>query len=399
MALYDDYFTNEDKPFAENLNDALLLSNVFDMTVDVEAPRMFSNSTWVNTTSPRKCSVSILTLKEGLPVGVTVGTDSETGNSTLTGTGTVSLSWYPNFNAFGKFKSIGWEAEGNITVNLKTSNGTTIANNISKGNIENQSSELRTLQEIVIELVFNNATLKSLTVTMENKSQERYGATVGITDVTDLDTTISAIQNKDTIQDERLGNVENSLANVFNYTLSFVGNKEINATATILCICTDVDGNAVEGKRLALGGDGEGAAAFTNQGGLAEWEVTLSHWGLYDFYVGTEHLNFIVDNWKRVETVSNGRVFVDTDGRFAKVKISGSFSTSTSAGEFTLGTINEAYKPLESYSTNFQRNTVNYFPVYIGGDDNVVKLYKNTTSSRDINCFCTLFYPLKTPLW
>lgn len=186
MALYDNYFTNEDKPFAENLNDALLLSNVFDMTVDVEAPLMFSNKTWVNTTSPRKCSVSILTLKGGLPSGVSIGTDSTTGNSTLTGSGTVELSWYPNFNSFGKFKAISWEADGNITVNLKTSNGTTIASNISKGKIENQSSELRTLQEIVIELVFTNATLKSLTATMENKSQDRYGATVGITDVTGL---------------------------------------------------------------------------------------------------------------------------------------------------------------------------------------------------------------------
>lgn len=186
MVLYDDYFTNEDKPFAENLNDALLLSNVFDMTVDVEAPLMFSNKTWVSTTSPRKCGVSILTLKEGLPSGVSVGTDSSTGNSTLTGTGTVKLSWYPNFNSFGKFKAISWENTGTIVVNLKTSDGATIASNISKGNIENQSSELRTLQEIIIELVFTNATLKSLTVTMENKSQNRYGATVSIYDISSI---------------------------------------------------------------------------------------------------------------------------------------------------------------------------------------------------------------------
>ena len=186
MTFYDDYFTNEDKPFAENLNDALLLSNVFDMTVNVEAPLIFSNKSWVNTTSPRKCSVSILTLKEGLPSGVAVGTDSETGNSTLTGTGTVELSWYPNFNSFGKFKAITWEAEGDITVNLKTSNGTTIASNIDKGVIENQSSELRTLQEIVIEIVFTNATLKSLTVTMENKSQNRYGADVSIYNISSI---------------------------------------------------------------------------------------------------------------------------------------------------------------------------------------------------------------------
>ena len=186
MALYDDYFTNEDKPFAENLNDALLLSNVFDMTVNVQAPLMFSNKTWVNTISPRKCSVSILTLKKGLPSGVSVGTDSETGNSTLSGTGTVEVSWEPNVNSFGKFKAITWEAEGDITINLKTRNGTPIASNINKGTIENQSSELRTLQEIIIELVFNNATLKSLTVTMENKSQNRYGATVSIYDISSI---------------------------------------------------------------------------------------------------------------------------------------------------------------------------------------------------------------------
>ena len=47
MALYDNYFTNEDKPFAENLNDALLISNVFDFTVPIVLPTMFSNNTWV----------------------------------------------------------------------------------------------------------------------------------------------------------------------------------------------------------------------------------------------------------------------------------------------------------------------------------------------------------------
>lgn len=197
MALYDDYFTNEDKPFAENLNDALLLSNVFDMTVPIQIPKMFSNSTWVSTTSPRKCGVSILTLKEGLPSGVSVGTDSSTGNSTLTGTGTVKLSFYPNFNSFGKFKSMTWENTGTIVVNLKTANGTTIASNISKGVIENQSSELRTLQEIVIEIVFTNATLKSFEVVMENKQQERYGADVGISDVTGLEERLSDIETFD----------------------------------------------------------------------------------------------------------------------------------------------------------------------------------------------------------
>lgn len=200
MALYDEYFTNEDKPFAENLNDALLLSNVFDMTVPIQMPKMFSNSAWVSTTSPRKCAVAIATLKEGLPSGISVGTDSTTGGSTLSGTGTLELSFYPNFNSFGSYKSMTWENTGTIIVNLKTSEGTTIASNIQKGSITSQSSELKTLQEIIIEIVFTNATLKSFEVVMENKQSERYGAEVGITDVNGLETRLTGIESTVTSQ-------------------------------------------------------------------------------------------------------------------------------------------------------------------------------------------------------
>ena len=184
MTNYDDYFTNDDKPFAENINDALLLSNVFDYTVPIEIPSMFGNSTWVNNTSRRKCSVAIVTLKEALPSGVSISTVD--GKSVLTGTGTIKLGFYPNFNSFGQIKSINWENTGTVTVNLKTVGGSTIANNISKGNIDNQSSELRTLQEIVIEIVLSNSTLHSLEVVMKNKQQTRYGADVSIYNISSI---------------------------------------------------------------------------------------------------------------------------------------------------------------------------------------------------------------------
>ena len=206
MTNYDDYFTNDDKPFAENWNDALLLSNVFDFTVPIEIPTMFNNSTWVNNTSRRKCGVAIVTLKETLPNGISISTSNN--KSVLTGTGTVKLGFYGNFNSFGKIKSISWENTGTVTVNLKTVNGTTIASNITKGTITSESNELRKLQEIVIELVLNNATLTTLEVVMKNKSQERYGADVGITDVTGLETRLSSIESKDTTQDGRLNLVE-----------------------------------------------------------------------------------------------------------------------------------------------------------------------------------------------
>lgn len=213
MSNYDDYITGSDKPFAENINDALLLSNVFDLTVPIQVPTMFNDGTWIDTVGRRKCGVAIVTLKEQLPSGVSISTVD--GKSVLTGTGTVKLGFYPNFNSFGKIKSISWENTGTVQINLKTVNNTTILSDISKGIIENSSTELRKLQEIVIEIVFTNATLKSLTVTMENKSQDRYGATVGITDVTGLESRLSNIEGKDTVQDGRLTALEGISSQLF----------------------------------------------------------------------------------------------------------------------------------------------------------------------------------------
>ena len=183
---YDEFFSHDDKPFAENLNDALLLSNVFDLTVPIQLPRMFSNSTWVNSTSERKASVSLVKLNNSLPSGLSVSTLD--GESVITGTGTMQLLVYPNFNSFGKYKSVTWDSVNNkIQVNLKTKTGTTILSNISKGTLVSVPSALQQLDQIIIELVFTaNDTLKSLEFVMENKQQERYGAEVGISDVNGL---------------------------------------------------------------------------------------------------------------------------------------------------------------------------------------------------------------------
>ena len=185
--MYDDYFTNDDKPYAENLNDALLLSNVFDMSVSVTAPDMFSNKAWVNTNTPRKCGVSICTIidKES---GVVIGLQEN--ESVLMGSGTVLLSWYPNFNSFGKYESIAWDSNREISVSLYTKEGT-----IGNGEILDTSMSLQRLEPIIIEIVMNDATLSSLTVNMKNKEETRYGATVGISDVTNLDEELEALSD------------------------------------------------------------------------------------------------------------------------------------------------------------------------------------------------------------
>ena len=103
--------------------------------------------------------------------------------------------------------------------------------------------------------------------------------------------------------------------------------------------------------------------------------------------------------WKQVQSLSNDRVKVFTDGKNAKIRIGGTFITSTSAGEFNLGTIDSAYQPDANYTTPHTTGTTNYLPVYLKSDDTVVHIYKANTSSANIVCYCTLFYPLKTPLY
>lgn len=306
MALYDDYLTHDDKPFVENINDALLLSNVFDITVQVDAPEMFSNQTWVNTTSPRKCSVSVLQLKEALPSGVSVSTSNN--KSVLTGTGTVKLGWYPNFNAFGKYKSISWTGTGTIKVNLKTTNGATIANDIANGTITSESVELRKLQEIVIEIVLSNATLTGLSVVMENKQSTRYGATVGITDVTGLVDAITAIEGKNTEQDGRISDLENVDAQIFTYDLySSNYNPKIDTNVTISCRVKTVTGEDVYGKTLTLYKNGTSVAtATTNELGVATWTVTCDEWGLQDFRVANTNI--------QVKVVGETKKLVDGSG-------------------------------------------------------------------------------------
>lgn len=103
--------------------------------------------------------------------------------------------------------------------------------------------------------------------------------------------------------------------------------------------------------------------------------------------------------WKQVQSLSDGRVFVYTDGKNAKIRISGTFITSTSAGKYNLGTINSAYKPSENYSTNYSYAATLYAPVYLKAGETVVHLQKGSTSTANVSCYCTLYYPLGTPLY
>lgn len=193
MSEFDEYFTDNDKPFAENLNDALLLSNVFDFTVPISMPSMFTNGQWVNTTSSRKCSVSLVTIEDLDGLSVT--------GANIQGTGILVLKFYPNFNSFGKITKLAWIGDvtecwitdkNNVTVEANVENGVALSGNANQ------------LAEYLIHLKING-TLSDLVVTCENK-RHRFGATVGVSGVTGLEERLTSIEAKNTEQDTNIGN-------------------------------------------------------------------------------------------------------------------------------------------------------------------------------------------------
>ena len=254
MSEFDEYFTDNDKPFAENLNDALLLSNVFDFTVPIELPTMFSNGQWVNTTSSRKCSVSLVTIEELNGLSVT--------GANIQGTGTLVLKFYPNFNSFGKISKLEWTGDV-IECWITDKNNVTVEDNIENGVV--LSGNANQLAEYLIHLEIDGA-LTGLVVTCENK-RHRFGATVGVSGVTGLESRLSSIEAKNTQQDSSISNkvdkVTGKQLSSNDYT-----NAEKSKLANLSSVATSGSYNdlsnkpSIPSKTSDLENDGDGTNVF-----------------------------------------------------------------------------------------------------------------------------------------
>lgn len=196
MSLYDDYFTNEDKPFAENFNDALLLSNVFDLTVPIELPRMFNNGEWSTGTGQRKAGVSIIQT-EGIDNNkIEIRNNSLIANDDAT----VLITVYPNFNQYGNLQKVYWEFEDgagtDLTVDVLTEQGTSLLTNIPNNSVLSSVPYLQQLHKFILRLNFEGGTgIKKLGFIMQNKQQDRYGAEVGISDVNGLEDELDSLES------------------------------------------------------------------------------------------------------------------------------------------------------------------------------------------------------------
>ena len=164
---WDSYFTDSDKPYAENLNDSLMLCDAFDVTVPCSMPEMFSNGEFNSTVNvTRKCGVALVTLKS-VDSGVTVGTGS------ISGTGSVVFRVYPNFNSFYKWSKIILEKTGTVSISFRKTDGTEISATVGSDGTISESSALKQLQEIDVVFTLTSATISTILIWFINNQGER----------------------------------------------------------------------------------------------------------------------------------------------------------------------------------------------------------------------------------
>lgn len=185
---YDEFFSDSDKPYAENLNDALLLLDAFDVTVPCEMPVMFSNGEFNSTVDvARKAGVGIVTLKS-VGSGITVGTDE------ISGTGDIVFRVYPNFNGFYKWSKIILEKSGTVSIAFKKTDGTSISATVGSDGAISEAADLKTLQEIDVVLSLTSASITSilmLWINNQTSSRTRTSALLEASQLVNVDGTVA----------------------------------------------------------------------------------------------------------------------------------------------------------------------------------------------------------------
>ena len=225
---YDEFFTDSDKPYAENLNDSLMLIDAFDVTVPCSMPTMFSNGEFNSTVNvTRKCGVALVTLKSA-GSGVTVGTSS------ISGTGDVVFRVYPNFNSFYKWSKILLEKSGTVSIAFYKTDGTSISATVGADGTISENSALKQLQEIDVVLTLSNASISNVLIEFINNqtSRTRTGALLEASQLVNVNGTVVAGDGKavsgDTVK-TALDNLQSSINEDIEDLSDVVDTKEDSA--------------------------------------------------------------------------------------------------------------------------------------------------------------------------
>ena len=354
---YDEYFTDSDKPYAENLNDSLLLLDAFDVEVPVELPGMFGNGDFSSTVDvPRKCGVGIVTLKS-VASGVTVGTDS------ISGSGAVVFRVYPNFNSFYKWQSIVLNKTGTVSIGFKKTDGTSISATVSNDGIISEASALKELQEIDVVLTLTSATISNILITFVNNqtSHTRTGALLEAGNLVNVNGTVAAndtqavsgatvksamdsaistaiataaptnhksssttygvgdssnyghVKVDSSLSGSSTNPVQNKMVtNIVKYELSASNyNPTIDSSVTITVKAVNQLGNSMSNHTFDMalpytpGTQQDYVTLTTNSSGVATYSYTCSDWGVCGFSVGPYTCFINVTGWKTYTDSTN----------------------------------------------------------------------------------------------
>lgn len=183
-----EYFTNNSRPYAENFNDGILLSDAVDLTVKASIPSMYSDESFnSNLNVERLAGVSLVTMVAN--TGVTVGSTS------LSGTGSVTFRVYPNFGLFEKWNRISWTGTGDVSCSLAKIDGTPIGVNVVNGSALASNVELSKLQQIDVTFTLANATITSIVLEYSSNSRDRVVASVSKANVTGLEDDLQSFKD------------------------------------------------------------------------------------------------------------------------------------------------------------------------------------------------------------
>lgn len=195
----ENFFKHDDKAYAENLNDAILIANAFDYEVPVKLPEMYNNNHYPNDNNVHKVGVSDVTIVSS--GSLSIGDTSITNNSN-TSQG-LRLRVYPNFNNFYSWRVLSWIGDDGITIDIYDAGTTTSL--LPSGELTNPDgsnlsgvASLRGLKEYDLLITIpTNCSLNSLSFVFVNNwnSSNRVSASLSTSNVTGLEDDLQSFRD------------------------------------------------------------------------------------------------------------------------------------------------------------------------------------------------------------
>ena len=199
-----EYFTNNSRPYAENLNDGILLSDAVDLTVKASIPSMYGDESFnSNLNVERLAGVSVVTMVAN--TGVTVGSTS------LSGTGSVTFRVYPNFSLFERWNRISWTGTGDVSCSLAKVSGESIGVTVENGSTLASHNELSKLQQVDVTFVLSGASVSDISFEfVASADNDLVVASISQSNVAGLEEDLESVNSSLENLDERLDNLETS---------------------------------------------------------------------------------------------------------------------------------------------------------------------------------------------